>query len=230
MGILNLTPDSFSDGGQLAAASVSGHFSVSLDRTLRQAEEHLGAGAALLDVGGESTRPGADPVSVQEELDRVIPVVEAIRGRLGARVSVDTSRPEVIREAARAGASMVNDVRALQCEGALRAAADTGLAVCLMHMKGAPRDMQKDPRYQQRDVVDEVLEFLLSRADQAIGAGIAADGICIDPGFGFGKTPHHNYRLLNHLERFVASPYPVLVGMSRKSMIGHAIDRPVDER
>lgn len=230
MGIINVTPDSFSDGGRLATSPASGTFSVSVDGALRQAVRLVREGADLLDVGGESTRPGAAPVSVQEELDRVIPVVEAITAELDVPVSLDTSRPEVIRAGAGAGAALINDVRALQQEGALQAAAETGLAVCLMHMQGQPSTMQENPDYRERDVLDVVREFLLERAQSARRAGIAAERICIDPGFGFGKTPEHNYRLLNHLDVLVESGHPVLVGMSRKSMIGQATGRPVGER
>jgi dihydropteroate synthase len=231
MGIINATPDSFSDGGRLAAASTSpGRYSVSIDSALRHAGRLVREGADILDVGGESTRPGAAPVSLQEELDRVIPVVQAIRAALDVPVSVDTSRPEVILAAADAGAVLINDVRALQQEGAVQAAAETGLAVCLMHMQGEPATMQTDPDYRERDVLEVVHEFLLQRVDCARRAGVAADRICIDPGFGFGKTPEHNYRLLNHLDRLADGSHPVLVGMSRKAMIGQATGRPVNER
>lgn len=230
MGIINVTPDSFSDGGRLAASTASGPFSVSVDEALRQAVRLVREGADMLDVGGESTRPGAAPVSCQEELDRVIPVVEAITAELDVPVSVDTSRSEVIRAAAAAGATLINDVRALQREGAVQAVAETGLSVCLMHMQGQPSTMQENPDYRERDVLDVVREFLLQRVDSARRAGIAAERICIDPGFGFGKTPAHNYRLLNHLDVLVESGHPVLVGMSRKAMIGHATGQSVEAR
>lgn len=197
---------------------------------LRHAEQLAGEGAVILDVGGESTRPGAAPVSLQEELDRVIPVVEAIRASFDIPVSVDTSRPEVIRAAAGVGASLINDVRALQRDGALQAAVESGLSVCLMHMRGQPTTMQEDPDYQQQDVLDVVRTFLLDRAGHAQRAGIPSERICVDPGFGFGKKPEHNYRLLNRLEALVADGYPVLVGMSRKTMIEFATGRPVGER
>ncbi|MEX1198711.1 MAG: dihydropteroate synthase [Pseudohongiellaceae bacterium] len=230
MGVINTTPDSFSDGGRLAAGDPSGGFSVSVDSALRHAERLVREGADILDVGGESTRPGAAPVSAEEELDRVIPVLEAITAALDVPVSVDTSRPEVIRAAAGAGAVLINDVRALQLEGALQAIAGTGLSVCLMHMQGQPSTMQNDPDYRERDVLDAVQDFLRQRVDCARRAGIAAERICIDPGFGFGKTPEHNFRLLKHLDILADMGYPVLVGMSRKSMIGHATGRPVGER
>lgn len=230
MGVINATPDSFSDGGRLAGGSVAGRFSVSVDSALRHAAQLVREGADILDVGGESTRPGAAAVSAQEELDRVLPVVEAITAELDAPVSVDTSRPEVILAAAAAGACLINDTRALQREGALQAVAQSGLSVCLMHMQGQPSTMQENPDYRDHDVLDVVKAFLLQRVDSARQAGVAAERICIDPGFGFGKTAQHNYRLLNHLDTLVQSGHPVLVGMSRKSMIGHATARPVGER
>lgn len=229
MGIVNATPDSFSDGGALQSGSGEA-FVVSVDKALRQAERFREQGAAIIDIGGESTRPGARPVSLQQELDRVMPVVQAICREIDLPVSVDTSRPEVIREAAAAGAVMINDVRALRMEGALRAAADTGMSICLMHMQGEPVDMQRDPDYGHRDVVDEVRDFLSLRIDAALHAGVAAERICIDPGFGFGKTAVHNFRLLNRLSSLVELGWPVLVGMSRKGMIGYATGRPVDQR
>lgn len=227
MGVINVTPDSFSDGGQFAAQKTS--FSVSIDKVLRQAESMVAAGAALLDVGGESTRPGARPVSEQEELGRVIPVVEAIARELDVIISIDTSTPSVITSGAAAGAGMVNDVRALQREGALAAAAASEMAVCLMHMQGQPSNMQDQPRYQ--NVLEEVEDFLSRRVISAETAGIDRSRLCIDPGFGFGKSDEHNYHLLAHLSYFRGRhDLPVLVGMSRKSMIGRVVDRPVDQR
>ncbi len=232
MGIINATPDSFTDGGQLASGGssehASGDFSVSVEKALRRAETMREQGAAFVDVGGESTRPGAEPVSEQEELDRVLPVIEAIASRVDVRVSVDTSSPAVMREAATVGASVVNDVRALQRDGALEALRDTGLSVCLMHMQGDPGTMQSAPRYD--NVVDEVYAFLDQRVTVCRQAGIEDDRIMVDPGFGFGKTLRHNYLLLRNLERFTDLGLPVLVGMSRKSMIGNVVDRPVSER
>lgn len=217
MGILNVTPDSFSDGGALAAASSRG-FKISLDKALASAESMVLAGADLIDIGGESTRPGAPSISVDEELDRVIPVISAIRSNFDVPISVDTSSPTVITAAASAGASMINDVRALQIPGALEAVAATDLAVCLMHMQGRPQSMQENPSYQ--DVVAEVCEFLCSRKVCSERAGINVDRICLDPGFGFGKTLSHNYQILARLLEMHALGSPLLVGVSRKSMIG----------
>ncbi|MBM1145287.1 dihydropteroate synthase [Alcanivorax sp. ZXX171] len=218
MGVLNVTPDSFSDGGRYT----------SRDAALRQAECLLADGAAIIDVGGESTRPGAEPVSEQEELDRVIPVVEALTRELDALVSVDTSTPAVIRDCAAAGAGLINDVRSLRRPGALEAAAATGLPVCVMHMRGEPGNMQDDPRYQ--DVTAEVIAFLRERVEACVAAGIARDKLLVDPGFGFAKTLEHNLRLLAELEQLRVLDLPILVGLSRKGMIGKVLDRPVDER
>jgi dihydropteroate synthase len=223
MGILNTTPDSFSDGG-----SYYNNEHLSLDLVLKKAEQMIAQGADILDVGGESTRPGAAPVSEQEELDRVIPVVEALANRLDALVSVDTSTASVIRESAHAGVSLINDVRALQREGALAAAAATGLPVCLMHMQGQPSSMQQDPQYQ--DVVHEVQMFLLERVVACRSAGIADNRILLDPGFGFGKTLAHNLALLQRLPEILAMGFPLLVGLSRKSILAQLLDRPVNER
>ncbi|MFC2993154.1 dihydropteroate synthase [Halomonas tibetensis] len=219
MGILNVTPDSFSDGGR----------HVALEDALRHAERMLAEGAAIIDVGGESTRPGADEVSPQQELDRVAPVVEALVRELDALVSVDTSCPEVMRESAALGAGMINDVRSLEREGALAAATGTGLPVCLMHRQGEPRDMQQAPRY---DVFIEeaVADYLAERVAACKAAGLRSERLLVDPGFGFGKTVEHNLRLLNRLERLAALELPLLVGMSRKSMIGKVLERPVEER
>lgn len=223
MGILNATPDSFSDGGQFN----------SVDAGLKQAEQMLLDGAHIIDVGGESTRPGAKPVSVQEELDRVIPIVEKIASTLDVTISVDTSTAQVIEAAAKAGAHMLNDVRALQRENALEAAALTNLPVCLMHMQGQPDTMQVKPDYQQ--VADDVYVFLAQRIQKCSQAGIDTGRIIVDPGFGFGKTLEHNLKLLAKLENLKTLGVPVLVGMSRKSMIGTILkddlqDRPVTER
>lgn len=228
MGILNVTPDSFSDGGRFAGNPGAGRFQISLDKTLSVAASMVDAGAAVLDVGGESTRPGAAQVSEQEELDRVVPVVEALRAEFDVIISVDTSTPALMQAAASAGAGMINDIRALQRPGAVRAVAGTDLAVCLMHMQGEPGTMQQNPQYQ--DVVVEVRDFLQQRAESCRAAGIADQRLCIDPGFGFGKTPAHNYRLLAQLSEFAATGLPILAGMSRKSMIGNIIGRDVDER
>ncbi len=218
MGVLNVTPDSFSDGGRYAASADA----------LARAQAMVAEGAAIIDVGGESTRPGAPPVEVAEELRRVLPVVEALAAALPVPVSIDTSKPEVIRQAVAAGAGLVNDVRALRAPGALEAAAGAGVPVCLMHMQGEPGTMQAEPRYQ--DVVAEVIAFLEQRVAACEGAGIPPARILIDPGFGFGKTVEHNLRLLNRLDRLAATGLPVLVGLSRKSLIGKILDAPVDLR
>lgn len=223
MGILNTTPDSFSDGG-----SYYKNHRLSLDLALRRAEQMLLDGAQIIDVGGESTRPGAPIVSVQEELDRVIPVVEAVVGQLGALVSVDTSSASVIRESASRGASLINDVRALQREGAVAAAAETGLPVCLMHMQGEPDTMQQNPNYS--DVVEQVFGFLEDRVAVCQAAGIVREQILLDPGFGFGKTLAHNLALLKHLPELARFGFPLLVGMSRKSMVAQLLGRPVEQR
>ena len=206
MGILNVTPDSFSDGGQF----------VDRDAALRQTEAMLAAGATIIDIGGESTRPGAASVSDQEEIDRVLPVLGHINDRFDTIVSVDTSKASVMREAAAAGAGMLNDVRALQEPGAMQAAVASGLPVCLMHMLGKPRTMQKDPQY--ADVVNEVADFLKEKVELCRSAGIAHDQVLIDPGFGFGKTLSHNLELLRNIGKLVDIA-PVLIGLSRKSMI-----------
>lgn len=218
MGILNATPDSFSDGGRYSQ----------LDSALRHAQEMVAAGATLIDVGGESTRPGARPVSPAEEVDRVAPVVERIARELDVIISVDTSTPEVIVESARLGAGLINDVRSLQRPGALEAAAATGLPVCLMHMLGEPGDMQDNPHYQ--DLVGEVSVFLADRMELCEAAGIPKDRIILDPGFGFAKTLEHNLSLFRHMEALHALGRPLLVGVSRKSMIGAVLGRPVGER
>lgn len=218
MGILNVTPDSFSDGGRFSQ----------LDVALRHAEAMVLAGATLIDIGGESTRPGARAVSPLEELERVAPVVERINRELDVVISVDTSTPAVMRETARLGAGLINDVRALRRDGALDAAAATGLPVCLMHMLGEPGDMQDNPRYQ--DVTREVSEFLVERMAACAAVGIEAGRIVLDPGFGFAKTLQHNLSLFKHMEALHALGCPLLVGVSRKSMIGQSLNRPVAER
>ncbi|SIS06063.1 Dihydropteroate synthase [Aquipseudomonas alcaligenes] len=218
MGILNVTPDSFSDGGCYAAR----------DAALRHAAEMVAAGATLIDVGGESTRPGARPVSPVEELERVASVVEAIAAELDVIISLDTSTPAVMREGARLGAGLINDVRALRREGALEAAADTGLPVCLMHMLGEPGNMQQNPYYE--DVVSEVRDFLARRMAACVEAGIPAERVVLDPGFGFAKNLMHNLSLFKHLEALHVLGRPLLVGVSRKSMIGQALGREVHER
>lgn len=223
MGILNVTPDSFSDGGTVY---IDGR--LSLDKARAQAAAMVAAGATLIDVGGESTRPGAAKVSVQEELDRVIPVIEALSGELDVVLSVDTSNAEVILEAAASGAGFINDVRALTRPHALEAAAATGLPICLMHMRGDPETMQQHPEYV--DVVAEVKHFLTLRIAACTKLGVARRNIVVDPGFGFGKTAAHNLQLLNRLEQLQALDCPVLVGLSRKSLIGQVLGRPLGER
>jgi dihydropteroate synthase len=218
MGVLNVTPDSFFDGGRHADPGAA------LDRALQMVEE----GAAIIDVGGESTRPGAAPVSAIEEIRRVVPVIERIAARVGVPLSVDTSKPEVMRAAVEAGAQMINDVRALTLPGALEAAAASGAAVCLMHMQGEPSGMQRDPRY--ADVVVDLRDFLADRVQAALAAGIALERICVDPGIGFGKRPEHNLELIRHLDRLADPAVPVLVGVSRKSLLGIITGRPAAER
>lgn len=228
MGILNVTPDSFSDGGQFHAGSESGVFRIALDKTLAHAAAMLASGASIIDVGGESTRPGAQAISEQEEADRVLPVVEAIAQRLDVAVSVDTSTPSVMTAAIGLGAGLINDVRALGRAGALAALAPQGAAVCLMHMRGQPETMQDGADY--ADVVDEVMAFLRARIDACREAGIARERLIVDPGFGFGKTAAHNYQLLRQLNCFQSLGLPILIGVSRKSMLGAATGRAVDQR
>jgi len=223
MGILNTTPDSFSDGGSYYAGG-----GLDLDLALRRAEQMCREGATLIDIGGESTRPGAAPVSEQQELERVVPVVEAIARRLDVVISVDSSTPAVFRESAAAGAGLLNDVRALNRAGALEAAAATGLPVCVMHMLGEPGTMQSNPEY--TDVVAEVKDFLMQRLEACIAAGIPREKVVFDPGFGFGKNDDHNLALLRQLPDTAPADIPLLVGMSRKSMIGRLLDRPVESR
>ncbi|VAX04225.1 Dihydropteroate synthase [hydrothermal vent metagenome] len=217
MGILNITPDSFSDGGLFLSA----------DKALQQAQQMVQDGAAIIDVGGESTRPGAAAVTAQEELDRVIPVIESIHRECGAIISIDSSKPEVMREAVKAGAGMINDVRALREPGAMEAANETGVPVCLMHMQGEPRTMQKKPEY--TDVVQVVKSFLQKRIMSCEAAGI--DAVLVDPGFGFGKTVDHNLQLVKNLREFTMLGKPVLMGVSRKSSIAALLSRSTnDER
>ena len=218
MGILNVTPDSFSDGGRHN----------SLDLALRHAEAMINAGATLLDIGGESTRPGAAEVSEDEELARVVPVVEAIARRFDVWISVDTSKAIVIREAARAGMHLINDIRSLQEPGALQAAAETGLPVCLMHMQGQPKTMQHSPKYE--DVVAEVAEYFVEQIARCENAGIPKSKLLLDPGFGFGKNLNHNYQLLARLAEFHHFGLPLLVGMSRKSMVGQLLHVSPEQR
>ena len=218
MGVLNVTPDSFSDGSRFFDADAAVRHGLTL------AQE----GAAFVDVGGESTRPGAAPVGVDEELRRVIPVIERLHAATGAVISIDTSKPEVMRAAAAAGAGLINDVRALREAGALEAALESGCAVCLMHMQGEPRTMQAAPAYQ--DVVSEVRAFLAARARTCRAAGFSAERLLLDPGFGFGKTLEHNLTLLRHLHELGSDALPLMVGLSRKSMVGRLTGRPEGER
>jgi dihydropteroate synthase len=217
MGVINITPDSFSDGGHFLAPSSA------VEHARRLIEE----GADILDLGGESSRPGAQPVPLEEERRRVLPVLERVVD-LGVPISVDTCKPEMMRAALDAGASMINDVFAFRAQGALQAVAGSDCAVCFMHMQGEPRTMQTDPSYQ--DVVREVAQFLEKRSEAALAAGVARDRIVIDPGFGFGKTKEHNLALLRNLRELSALGYPVLAGLSRKSLFGRIVGRAVAER
>lgn len=218
MGVLNVTPDSFSDGGVFNKPQQA------IDHALRMED----AGAALIDIGGESTRPGADPVTPEQELARVMPVLEVLAGRVSCWLSIDTSTPQVITAAASVGVKLINDVRALRREGALQAAVNTGCAVCLMHMQGEPGTMQQAPAYEQ--VVPDVCAFLQQRVSVCERAGIARERMLVDPGFGFGKSLDHNLALLRELSRFSSLGCGVLVGMSRKSMLGAMLNRPVEAR
>lgn len=218
MAVMNLTPDSFSDGGQIQLAK---------DSILRAAQDRMHQGADWLDLGGESTRPGATPVTEQEELDRVLPALEAIKANLDVRCSIDTSTPRLMREAAALGADMINDVRALTRPGAVQAASDTGLPVVLMHMQGTPESMQANPTY--RDVEKEVFEFLAERVRVCIDAGLRKSDIALDPGFGFGKTLAHNKTLFLGISE-LAKTWPVLIGVSRKRMIAEITGQPVEKR
>lgn len=223
MGILNTTPDSFSDGGN---SYRSGQLDLSL--AVARAEQMMNDGASIIDVGGESTRPGAVAVGLDEELARVIPVVKAITSQLDVIVSVDSSSPEVISAAAAAGAGLINDVRALQKPGALEAAAATKLPVCIMHMQGQPDTMQDFPEYE--DIVEEVNHFFRRRVDDCVKAGITLSNLILDPGFGFGKTLEHNVAMVRQLRDFQLDGLPVLAGMSRKSMLQGLLQRSVDQR
>ncbi|MFV0597777.1 dihydropteroate synthase [Shewanella sp.] len=218
MGILNVTPDSFSDGGKFS----------SFELACQHADEMVAQGALIIDIGGESTRPGAADVSVEDELARAIPLVEYVSKHHDVWISIDTSKPEVMRQAVNAGAHLINDVRALLEPGALVTAAQLNVPICLMHMQGAPRSMQTAPEYQ--DVVADVSEFLNERIQACLEAGISRERLLIDPGFGFGKTLEHNYELLAKLESFEQFELPILIGLSRKSMIGNLLARPTSER
>jgi dihydropteroate synthase len=219
MGVLNVTPDSFSDGGVYT----------SLDKAFAHAQKMIEEGAAIIDIGGESARPGAQRISVQEELDRVMPVLENLRQKSPVAISVDTSKPAVMREVLQAGADMINDIRALQEPGALEVLAQSNASVCLMHMQGTPQTMQHDPRYD--DVVGEIKDFFAHRIQACEQAGIDRSRIIVDPGFGFGKSMAHNLSLLKHLDRFQEFGVPLLMGLSRKSTIGAILDdAPVTER
>jgi dihydropteroate synthase len=222
IGILNITPDSFSDGGDFLSPQAA------VERARQMVEE----GVAIIDVGGESTRPGAPAVSVQEELDRIVPVIEALSAELPVPISIDTSKPEVMRAAVAAGAGMINDVRALRLTGALEAAADINrrlsVPICLMHMQGEPGTMQQQPDYS--DVVQEISAFLAERVQACVRHGIPRERLVVDPGFGFGKRLEHNLSLLKRLDELGKLGLPLMVGLSRKSMIGAVLDRPVTQR
>ena len=218
MGILNVTPDSFSDGGRYQG----------VEAALARAAQMVAEGAAIIDVGGESTRPGSLGVDAAVERERVVPVIEGIAASLDVAISIDTSKVEVMQAAAQAGACIVNDVAALRAPGAREWAADAGVGVCLMHMQGEPRSMQADPRY--HDVVSEVNAFLRHERAQCIAAAIAAESIAIDPGLGFGKRYEHSLALLKYLDHLAGSGAPLLVGVSRKSLIGQVLGRDVEER
>jgi dihydropteroate synthase len=217
MGVLNITPDSFSDGGRY----------VSVESALRQSELMIKEGATFIDVGGESTRPGASPVSEIEELERVCPVVEAIASRFNTIISIDTSTPQVMREGVKLGAQMINDIRSLERKESLQVVADLNIPVCLMHMQGSPQTMQLNPSY--TDIVKQVKTFFINQLSRAEAAGIIRENLIIDPGFGFGKRLDHNLELLKSLDSFSAFNLPVLVGVSRKSMLGAVTGREVDE-
>ncbi len=218
MGILNTTPDSFSDGGLFS----------STEKATQHALQMQDEGVDIIDIGGESTRPGALEVSVDEELQRVIPVIEAIRQHSDITISIDTSKPEVMQAAIMAGATMVNDVNALQAANAMDVCASKQVFVCLMHMQGQPRTMQNNPQY--KHVVNDIKHFLQSRVEACVAAGIAKENIILDPGFGFGKTLAQNYSLLKHLSEFLDLGFPLLVGLSRKSMLGEVIQQPAEQR
>ena len=218
MGVLNVTPDSFSDGGVFL------HAQAAIDHACAMEE----AGAAIIDVGGESTRPGAEPVTLPEELDRVLPVVEAVRSAVSIPISVDTSKPAVMQAACNAGAQLINDVRALTEPGALEVAAALDASICLMHMQGTPTTMQNNPVY--NDVIEDVRDFLAARVKAAEAAGIERGRLIIDPGFGFGKTDEHNAKLLANLSALADLSLPILAGLSRKSLVGRVLGRPIEAR
>ena len=218
MGILNFTPDSFSDSGKF----------FQLDKALFQVETMLNQGASIIDIGGESTRPMAEEVTLEEELDRVVPLVEAVRKRFDCWISVDSSKAQVMQEAAKVGMDLINDIRALQEPDALQTAVRLALPVCIMHMQGQPRTMQLNPHYD--DVVADVLKFMQQRTEQCLASGIKKENLIWDPGFGFGKSVQHNYCLLQQFAVFCEQGFPVLAGISRKSMIGAVLDKPVEQR
>ena len=218
MGILNLTPDSFSDGGLF----------INKDKALRHVQKMIDDGAHIIDIGGESTRPGASEVSIEEECNRVIPLIKSIRKKYDIPISIDTSKTEVMQQAIEAGASMINDVNALQADGAVELAAKLNVPVCIMHMQGQPRTMQHTPEY--KDVVQEVKEFLQQRIDVCLKAGIKKENIIIDPGFGFGKTLEHNLDLFKHIPEFEKLGIPLLIGVSRKSMIGTILNNAAADK
>jgi dihydropteroate synthase len=227
MGIINATPDSFSDGSEFASAKVS-HFVIDVDKVLGRVKTLIDEGARIIDIGGESTRPGAVEVSVEEELARVIPLIEAIRNNFDVCISVDTSSAVVMSEAINAGAELVNDIRALTNPETLAVIANSKAAICLMHMQGQPRTMQQEYHYE--NVVTDVIDFLKQRIEACENAGINKERLLVDPGFGFGKSLEHNFQLLRNLAQFSALKLPVLVGISRKSMIGQLVNRPPRER
>ncbi|MCW9015194.1 MAG: dihydropteroate synthase [Gammaproteobacteria bacterium] len=218
MGILNTTPDSFSDGGDYLSAS----------NALDHAQQMIAEGADIIDIGGESTRPGAQPVALEDEINRVVPVISEIRNNSEIAISIDTSKPEVMRAAVAAGADLVNDVNALRAESAVETCAELAVPVCLMHMQGEPRTMQHSPQYE--NVVEDVADYLQQRMQACVQAGIKKERIIVDPGFGFGKTLAHNLSLLKHLDALQALGLPLLIGISRKSMIGAILDAEVDQR
>lgn len=227
MGILNVTPDSFSDGSQLGQLDGSA-FKVDVEKVLKRAESMVEAGALILDVGGESTRPGAQEVSPAEEIDRVIPIVELLQKNFDVCLSVDTSAPELLKEALNLNINLVNDIRAMTRSGTLQLLAESNAAVCLMHMQGQPRTMQKDYHYD--DVVKDVMDFLHERVKDCEAAGVSRNRMLVDPGFGFGKSVNHNFRLLRHLDKFAELELPILAGLSRKSMLGAVTGKEVGER
>ncbi len=218
MGIINATPDSFSDGGLNFAAEMA------VESALKMIED----GAGIIDIGGESSRPGATPVPLEEELKRVIPVIEQLRAKSDIPISIDTVKPEVMLQAVSSGADIINDISALSSESSIEAAGESGAAVCLMHMQGNPLTMQDSPEYS--DISANVINYLEKRIDSCVKAGIGADKIILDPGFGFGKTTEHNYQLFSKLDELIAIGFPVLVGVSRKSMIGNVLNKPIADR